>query len=120
MLANTGLSVLEAGLEPALRPGARIMRLGGELPLSRQMAVLARAQAFLGGDSGFAHLANALTLPSVILIGRYRHFHNHMPFNGPWKEGRGVSIVRTDGPIDRIGVDEVISALQGRVDAAKG
>jgi heptosyltransferase-3 len=120
VLANTGLSVLEAGLEPVLRPGARIVRLGGDLPLSRQMAVVARAQAFLGGDSGFAHLANALAPPSVILLGRYRHFHNHMPFSGPWKEGRGVSIVRTDGPIDRIGVDEVISALQGRVDAAKG
>ena len=99
--ANTDLSVLEVGLEPVLQTSARIVRLGGGLPLSRQMAVLGQAKAFLGGDSGFAHLANALTLPSVILLGRYRHFKNQTPFSGPWKTGQGVTIVRTDGPIER-------------------
>ena len=120
VLANTDLSVLEVGLEPVLQTSARIVRLGGALPLSRQTAVLAQAEAFLGGDSGFAHLANALELPSVILLGRYRHFKNQTPFSGPWKTGRGVTIMRTDGPIDQIGVEAVISGLKGRIDAAKG
>jgi heptosyltransferase-3 len=120
VLANTELAVLEVGLEPVLRTGDRIVRLGGELPLSRQMAVLAQAQAFLGGDSGFAHLANALALPSVILLGRYRHFNNHMPFSGPWKSGEGVAIVRADGPIGQITLEDAVSALKTRIAASKG
>jgi len=118
VLANTGLAVLEVGLEPVLAPSERIRRLGGGLPLSRQTAVLARAKAFLGGDSGFAHLANALDLPSVVLLGRYRDFENRMPFSGPWKTGQGAAIVRTRGPIEQIGLDAVISALQTRIGAA--
>ena len=117
MLANTGMAVLEVGLEPVLAPSERIRRLGGGLPLSRQTAVLARAKAFLGGDSGFAHLANALDLPSVVLLGRYRGFENRMPFSGPWKTGDGAAIVRTRGPIEQIELDAVISALQTRTAA---
>jgi heptosyltransferase-3 len=109
--ANTPFTVLELGLEPVLKPLARIQRLGGALPLSRQAAVLARASAFLGGDSGFAHMANALALPSVILLGRYRHFQDQTPFSGPWKRGEGVAIVRTSGPIADIETATVLKAL---------
>ena len=120
VLANTGLCVLEVGLEPVLARNDRVRRLGGALPLSQQTAVLAQATAFLGGDSGFAHLANALELPSVILLGRYRDFKDQMPFSGPWKTGEGVTIMRTDGPIDQIAQADVISALNSRTEPAKG
>ncbi len=116
VLAHTAFSVLELGLEPVLERGGRIKRLGAELPLSRQMAVLGRAKAFLGGDSGFSHMANALALPSVILLARYRHFVDHMPFSGPWKAGQGVRIVRTAGPIAGIQTDAVIKALMSELD----
>ncbi|HVY34486.1 MAG TPA: glycosyltransferase family 9 protein, partial [Caulobacteraceae bacterium] len=111
VLANTPFSVLELGLEPVLQPTARTRPLGGALPLSRQTAVLAQAKAFLGGDSGFAHLANALALPSVVLLGQYRHFENQMPFSGPWKREDGVAIVRTARPIANIETSTVIEAL---------
>ena len=120
VLANTDLKVLEVGLEPVLTTSARLRRLGGDLPLSQQMAVLAYAKAFLGGDSGFAHMANALDLPSVILLGRYRDFKNQMPFSGPWQSGVGVAAIRTDGPIDQISLQDVISALKIQILAAKG
>lgn len=111
VLANTAFAVLELGLEPVLQPNTRTQRLGGALPLSRQAAVLAQAKAFMGGDSGFSHLANALALPSVVLLGQYRHFENQMPFSGPWKAGEGVAIVRTLGPIADIETATVIAAL---------
>lgn len=117
--ANTGLGVLEVGLEPVLASSDRVRRLGGALPLSRQAAVVGQARAFVGGDSGFAHMANALDLPSVILLARYRDFTNQAPFSGPWKRGQGAAFVRTDGPIDGIGLDEVISALEDQLDAPK-
>jgi heptosyltransferase-3 len=112
VLANTSLGVLELGLEPVLRPQRRIRRLGADLPLSRQAAVLAQARAFLGCDSGFSHMANALALPSVILLSPYREFRNHMPFSGPWKAGDGVQIIRARGPIEDIQTDTVIAALR--------
>lgn len=111
VLTHTALNVLELGLEPVLQPNTRTRRLGGALPLSRQAAVLVAAKAFVGGDSGFSHLANALSLPSVVLLGRYRHFENQMPFSGPWKRGEGAVIVRTPGPIADIETATVIEAL---------
>jgi heptosyltransferase-3 len=111
IVANTDLGVLEVGLEPTLAEGDRVQRLGGQLTLSEQMAVLAKASGFLGGDSGFAHMANALALPSVILLGAYRDFVTYMPFSGPWRDGVGCTIIHADGPVQSIAVASVIEAL---------
>lgn len=41
----------------------------GELSLPQTAAVIARSAVFVGGDSGLAHLAVALGVPSVVLFG---------------------------------------------------
>ncbi len=115
ILVHTNFGVLELGLEPVLEQGPRVRRLGGALSLPQQMAVLAGARGFLGGDSGFAHIANALALPAVILLAPYRHFEDHMPFSGPWKRGDGCTVVRSTGPIGGIAVQRVTDALAARI-----
>jgi len=72
-------------------------------PLVVLAGVLAGARAFAGNDSGPAHLAAALGVPTVALFGpsRSQHF-----------APRGPSVnVLVAQPLDRIGVAEVVAAL---------
>ncbi len=50
-------------------PEGRVVVLAGELPLAGTAQVLRRARLFVGGDSGLAHLAQALGIPAVVLFG---------------------------------------------------
>jgi ADP-heptose:LPS heptosyltransferase len=43
------------------------------------MEIIRHAVLFIGVDSGFAHVANALAIPSVLLLGRYRNFDSYLP-----------------------------------------
>lgn len=61
----------EEGLGKRLLGSFRPARtlLARSLPLPTLMAVLSRCRAFLGNDSGMAHLAAGLGLPCVVLFG---------------------------------------------------
>ena len=50
-------------------PEGRVVVLAGELPLARTAQLMRRARLFVGGDSGLAHLAQALGTPAVVLFG---------------------------------------------------
>jgi len=49
--------------------GDRVRVLAGDLTLSQTAALIGRAERFIGGDSGLAHLASALAVPTVVLFG---------------------------------------------------
>ncbi len=53
----------------AARLGPRAVSLAGRLSLAETAAVLARSALYVGGDSGLAHLAAALDIPTVVLFG---------------------------------------------------
>jgi predicted lipopolysaccharide heptosyltransferase III len=62
----------EQDIEAAVRANAKGRRafwLAGELTLQELAALLARARLFIGNDSGPAHVAAALGIPSVVLFG---------------------------------------------------
>jgi len=56
-----------AALDPRVRERAR--NLAGELPIPRLLALLERAEAMAGVDTGPAHAAAALGVPQVVLFG---------------------------------------------------
>ena len=72
-------NVIELGKSPLMPIGTYIVRAGTELPLTAQMEIIRHAVLFIGVDSGFAHVANALAIPSVLLLGRYRNFDSYLP-----------------------------------------
>ena len=115
ILRRTPFGIVELGLEPRLAAGTRVFHLRDRIPLSQQAALLAGARLFLGGDSGFAHLANALDLSAVILLAKFRHFRTYEPFSGPWKQG-GCDKLRTESAISDIGQAEVLAAIARRLD----
>jgi ADP-heptose:LPS heptosyltransferase len=76
----TGMGILmvggarEAGLADVLRRrigsgSLRVLSLAGALTLAETATVMRTARLFVGGDSGLAHLAVALGVPTVVLFG---------------------------------------------------
>lgn len=78
--SGTKFNVLEFGLSPLIEPAKTIRHVGGEYPLSTQAALLKHATIFIGVDSGFAHMANALAVPSILLLGRWGKIENYLPW----------------------------------------
>jgi len=108
LIQNTDFNIIEVGLTPFLESSSRISLLRGTLPLSQQITLFPKAKIFIGVDSGFAHVANAARTPSILLIGAYRHFQNHLP----WKLGETDIVIRATGQVNEISVPDVIGALE--------
>lgn len=116
-----GVEVVEVGLAPAVpRPGSAGYRsLGGQLSLLETAAVMEKAGLFVGIDSGPAHLANALQVPGVLLLGRFRHFESYLPYTG-FYAGGGAEVVRTTGMVADLEVAAVLAAVQRQAERFAG
>ena len=97
-------SLVASQLESIKRPPA-----GGDV--SAHLMALARADCFVGVDSGFAHCANALRIPSLILLGEFRDFPDYFPFSGPHARGSSWCIMRNNGALAQLQPDDVCAAL---------
>ena len=107
----------EIGLHPTVitEDSSRERSLCGKLTIDQTTAVLSRATLFIGIDSGPAHLANAVGVPAVILLGSYKGFAGYMPYSGGYADGTRADIVRTDGPMDTLPVAAVVQAMRSRL-----
>lgn len=113
--------------EAALAAGCNLIELGEQSHVSSQLKsvkrppatgdvsahlmALARADYFVGVDSGFAHCANALRIPSLILLGEFRDFPDYFPFSGPHARSSSWCILRSNGALEQLEPDEVCAAL---------
>jgi heptosyltransferase-3 len=85
--------------------------LCGRGSLKAYAALIANAALFVGVDSGFAHVANALRVRGVIILGAYRKFPNYFPYSGFYIEPFNCALVRaTPRPASEVPVDAVIAA----------
>lgn len=99
------------GLEPVFLAGPEDdasafagFRMIRNASLAEVKSVMAGAQVFIGNDSGPAHIAAAFGVPVVVLFGPSD------PVNwAPWRTESQV-LVNAES-MDRIGVDQVLSAL---------
>lgn len=109
---EAGLAVVEVGLERmggVDTPG--FSSLVGKLSILESAEVIRRARAFVGIDSGPAHLANATNTPGVILLGHWSRFEVYMPYSGAYANGFNAEIVRVDGATASIEPIQVTNAL---------
>ncbi|QBX36811.1 glycosyltransferase family 9 protein [Brevundimonas sp. S30B] len=92
------------GATPALQAaGKRSVDAIGALDLPGAAALLARADLFIGNDSGLGHMAAAVGAPSLVLFGP-----TDARLYRPW--GERTAIVRAGedrGPIEALTVDQV-------------
>lgn len=113
---DLGLTAVEIGLEPVIRGGAGLRSdLCGKLSILESAEVIRRSTLFVGLDSGPAHLANAVGVPGVVLIGAFLGFPRYQPFSGPYANGEGAEIVRAAGPAAEIAVEAVAAAVGRRL-----
>ncbi len=56
--------------------------------------VIKNALLFIGVDSGFSHIANALQKTSIVMVGRYSHFETYNPFGGAFSRSPDFKILR--------------------------
>lgn len=79
VLTNTKCNIIEFGLTPVLRAHCRIFQPKSSLTLGRQVALMAQTRIFIGVDSGFSHIANALNIRCLLLIGQLAPFADYLP-----------------------------------------
>lgn len=107
-LENTNFNILEVGLTPVLKPYSKVHLLRDQLALSSQFSLFQKASFFIGVDSGFSHVANASTTPSILLLSNYRNFKNHLP----WKLNQYDTVIRNEVSVSRISASIVIDSYK--------
>ena len=108
------LPVIEVGLQSTL--GGEAGRLCGTLSLLETAELIRRASVFVGIDSGPAHLANAVDVPGVILLGQYNHYLTYLPYSGGYGDGSTATVLHHDGPAAELPVETVLVAVQERLE----
>jgi ADP-heptose:LPS heptosyltransferase len=116
-LRKLGYAVVEVGtgsVESLPQPIGDSINLCNRLPILQTAEVIRRAGFFMGVDSGPAHLANALRVPGVVLLGKLAYFDHYSPFAGFYAEGSAlVKLVRNlVGNAADLRVGEVIEAVR--------
>jgi heptosyltransferase III len=112
-LCSNGFIVDEIGLKSEININHENFRnLCGQLSFDDIAILISKAGLFIGVDSAFAHFANALNTPGIILMGWYRNFKKYMPYTGNYQKGINCSIIQFDGPVKDIPLEEVISQFK--------
>ncbi len=83
----------------------REFRIVAGAPLAQVKSLIAGASAFVGNDSGPAHMAAAFGVPAVVLFG-----NSDVEIWGPWKAQ--AEALAPGGAIEAIEVDDVLRALE--------
>lgn len=117
-LRAVGLPVVEVGVDPVLPDAPGVTNLCGRVSVLQTAEVIFRAAAFVGVDSGPAHLANAVGTPGVILLGRYRSYERYMPYSGRYADGSNADVIQWDGPASEIPVGVVVDRVSARLRGA--
>ena len=72
--------------------------------------IIAKAEFFFGIDSGFAHIANALHVNGLIIMGKFTHFTQHNPYIGFYANDHIIRL--TTHSAFHVEVDAVIAHYQ--------
>ena len=80
---SRGIDVIEIGFSPVLTSkNKKYHDFTKNHSIQFLAHVISKADFFIGIDSGFAHIANALKVNGVVIMGRFTTFTDHVPFTG--------------------------------------
>lgn len=115
VLATMGFDGVEVGQEPTLPLDLpNYINKTNLLSVHDSADIIADAVCFIGIDSSMAHIANALNVPGIVLLGKYRTFERYMPYTGNYQKGIKSRIVYASAgkAAASISVTEVITAFK--------
>ncbi len=97
-LIERGFAVAEIGLKSKNNINhPKYTNLSGQYSILETAEIISRATYFVGIDSGPAHLANAVGVYGILLIGRLNNFEGQMPYSGQYQDGTNATIIRQAG-----------------------
>jgi ADP-heptose:LPS heptosyltransferase len=107
-LFSQGVHVVEVGLQPVVSSYNPLYHDMTHIRSIQTIGyVISKTRFFFGVDSAFAHIANALRINGLIIMGQYRAFTDHVPYTGYYATGH---IVRKKfEPANSVSVDDVIA-----------
>ncbi len=111
---NLDIKIVEIGNKNQRKnnlPG--IIDLRGITSILESAEIIRRSKAFIGIDSGPAHIANAVEKESVILLGSYKNFKNYNPYSGFFsKKTSKVRILRANNArAEKIELQDVVDSI---------
>lgn len=117
IIAETGMIAVEIGTlgEEVISPlGDRVIDLRDKTSILQSAEVIRRSKFFIGVDSGPAHMANALFVPGIVLLGKYHVFRRYNPFTGFYASTSPcVKIVRNElGPVRELALNDIIESVR--------
>jgi heptosyltransferase III len=97
-LIGCGFTVAEIGLKSKNNiNNPNYTNLSGQYSILETAEIISKASYFVGIDSGPAHLANAVGVYGILLIGRLNNFEGQMPYSGRYQDGSNATIIRQSG-----------------------
>jgi len=112
IMTKRGVAVIEVGLTPTLSIADNVISMAGKLSILETAEVIRRSSLFVGIDSGPAHLANALSKDSIVLMARYSGWDIYDPFGSHFNGFEIREIIRQEKIYDISIEDVVITTLR--------
>ena len=110
------IHIVEIGLSNVIESNSvRYHNYTSKLDLQEIAHLIDTSVLFIGVESGFAHIANALSKNSIILIGYFQRFKNYMVYSGDFARGKNVGLLYYQGKLENLETDEVTEAVNARL-----
>ncbi len=115
-VSKKGVFIVEIGLKSTIREtNPFFIDMCGKLNIQEYALLIKRAELFLGIDSSFAHIANAVGTYGIILLGHYRAFKKYMPYTGDYANNKNALIIYHDGLCKDILFNTVYSEVRQKL-----
>ena len=113
-LTTKGWTIIEIGTERVITEdyNRRVIDCTGRKDLQELATIVRDAKLFIGIDSAFGHVANCFKTPSIILLGKYKHFDTYLPYSGSFPDSDDFKILRAPvgHPASDIDFNDVLAA----------
>ncbi len=114
LLEGTHFHIVIIGLKPRLQTkNSRLHDYSGQLTLLQSAALIQKSDYFIGIDSAMAHMANALSIQSTVILGKFRQMNKYMPYSGFFTKASAANIIFDPQiPCHDVPVTTVVEALK--------
>lgn len=112
-LINEGYNIFEIGTENVINlNSSHYFNLCGKYNFQELAQIIKIADIFIGIDSGFAHIANAVKTPGVILLGKYKNYKIYMPYTGFYTNKKNACVIHYKKSVKEIPISEVYKNIK--------
>ena len=117
LVEKHGVKIVEIGTEKTLSTSPNIFDYTGRRDIHQLALIIKNADLFVGVDSAFAHIANAMRTPTVALFGKFMCYDTYCPYSGDFISLPDFEIIRAPKgrPASEISVPEVEKAILAKL-----